>query len=265
MVIFEEMRQAVEAAATDRLGEVATAIWKAFGAGGLTEAQAETLDGLLNARRGAARAAPVRAVTLAEASAQLATACAPASEGQGAAAPAPGRAHHRTGSRPRTPDSLARRRRMAAAGYLPPALAAAFTSGEQAVLAVIALEVGKRGKCTLALGHMAALAGVCLTIAKRALRQARTLGLVEVEERKVSRSRNDTNMVKVVSREWAAWLRLRMPRASHAGFGSIGGTTVHATNIQIFRRPSTRPAQAENRPPARQNRTTRPAARAADA
>ena len=265
MLVFEEMRQAVEAAALDRLGEVAAAIWKAFGAGGLTEAQAETLDGLLNARRGAARAAPVRAVTLAEASAQLATACAPAGVGQGTAAPAPSRAHHRTGSRPRTPESLTRRRRMAAAGYLPPALAAAFTPGEQAVLAVIALEVGKRGKCTLALGHMAALAGVCLTVAKRALRQARTLGLVDVEERRLSRSRNDTNVVRVMSREWAAWLRLRLPRSSHAGFGGSAGTTAQSTAIRVFKGPSTGRPQAGNRRIAAQNRDAWPAARAADA
>lgn len=261
MLVFEEMRRAVEAAAPDRLGDVAAAVWKAYGAGGLTDAEAEQLDGLLNARRGAARVAPVKVSTLAEASAQLATACAPASERQGAAAPAPGRAHHRTGSRPRTADSLVRRRRMAAGGYLPPALAAAFTPGEQAVLAVVALEVGKRGACTLALGHVAALAGVCLTVAKQALRQARTLGLVEVEERRLSRSRNDTNVVRVASREWAAWLRLRLPRASHAGFGSIGGTTMNATAIGDLGSSSTSRPQAGNRRLTAQNRASPPAAR----
>ena len=256
MFVFEEMQRAVEAAAPDRLGEIAAAMWQAYGAGGLTDAEAEQLDALLNARRGAAHVAPVKVSTLAEASAQLATACAPAPAGQGAAAPAPSRAHHRTGSRPRTPDSLARRRRMAAGGFLPPALAAAFTGGEQAVLAVIALEVGKRGACTLALGHIAALAGVCLTVAKRALRQARMLGLVDVEERRLSRSRNDTNKVTVASREWAAWLRLRLPRASHAGFYRRGGTTVSATAIGFSRGPSTSQAQAENRHLTGQNRTS---------
>ena len=37
VVIFDEMRRAVEAAAPDRLGDVAAAVWKAYGAGGLTE------------------------------------------------------------------------------------------------------------------------------------------------------------------------------------------------------------------------------------
>jgi hypothetical protein len=264
-MVFDQMLQAVQAAAPDRLNDVVSAIWKAYGAGGLTDEQVEQLDALLNARRGAARAAPAKVSTLAEATAKLATACAPASERQGAAAPALSRAHHRTGSRPRTPQSLARRRRMAAAGYLPPALAAAFTSGEQAVLAVIALEVGKRGSCTLALGHIAALAGGCLTVAKRAIRQARTLGLVDVEERRLSRSRNDTNKVTIASREWAAWLRLRLPRASHVGFQEGGGTTVRATTIGYSRELSSSRTQAENRRPAAQNRTTRPAARSAGA
>lgn len=46
-------------------------------------------------------------------------------------------------------------------------------------MAVVALEVEKRSKCTLALGHTAALAGVCLTVVKRTLSQACMLGLVE--------------------------------------------------------------------------------------
>ena len=45
------MQGVVEAAATDRLGEIAVAVWKAYAAGGLSDEQAQTLDGLLNARR----------------------------------------------------------------------------------------------------------------------------------------------------------------------------------------------------------------------
>jgi hypothetical protein len=225
--IFEEMRRAVEAAAPDRLGEVASAVWQAYGAGGLTDDEAEQLDGLLNARRGAARAAPVKAQPLALVAAQLAPVAASAPREAALAAPA----HHRTGSRPRTAESAARRRRWAAAGYLPPALAQAFTAGEQAVLAVIALEVGKRGSCSLAIGQIAALAGVCATLVKRALRQAKLLGLITVEERRLSRWRSDTNVVRVVSREWAAWLRLRLPRSNHSGLRGDGGTPVHSTWI----------------------------------
>ena len=262
MVVFEEMRRAVEAAAPDRLGEVASAVWKAYGAGGLTDEQAEQLDGLLNARRGAARAAPVRVQALSVAAAQIAPAVAPPPKGEGAP---PVVAHHRTGSRPRSAESAARRRRWAAAGYLPPKLAATFTPGEQAVLAVIAAEVGKRGTCTLAVGHMAALAGVCATVAKRALRQARTLGLITIEVRRLTGFRNDTNVVRIASREWASWLRLRMPRANHAGFMGSGGTVVPSTMIKVSRSPSPSRTQAGNRPFAHAGRTTWPSSRTAGA
>lgn len=262
MVVFEEMRRAVEAAAPDRLAAVASAMAQAYGAGGLTDAEYVQLDGLLAARRRVAQAAPVRMQTLAAACSQLVPAAAPAPAGQGTA---PARAHHRTGSRPRSAESAARRRRWAAAGYLPPRLAAAFTSGEQAVLAVVAMEIGKRGTCTLAMGHMAALAGVCATVAKRALRQARMLGLITVEERRLTGFRNDTNVIRVASTEWAGWLRLRMPRASHTGLRGGGGTVVRPTGIKILRGPSTNRSQPENRRPAAQNRITQPAARGAGA
>ncbi|TXN54062.1 hypothetical protein [Methylobacterium sp. WL2] len=260
MFVFEEMRAAIEAAAPDRLATVASAMAQAYGAGGLTDEQYETLDGLLAIRRRVAQAVPAKALTLATACARLVLAAAPAPAGQGTA---PARPHHRTGSRSRSTESAARRRRWAAAGYLPPRLAAAFTTGEQAVLAVIAMEIGKRGTCTLAIGHLAAIAGVCATVAKRALRQARTLELVTVEERRLTGFRNDTNVIRVASSEWAGWLRLRMPRASHAGLKGGGGTTVPRMDTREIRRPSPSHTQAENRHTARANRTTRPAARGA--
>ncbi|WP_331308713.1 hypothetical protein [Methylobacterium oryzae] len=154
---------------------------------------------------------------------------------------------------------------MAAGGYLPPGLASAFTQGEQAVLAVVALEVGKRGACTLALGHIAALAGVSNTTAKRALRQARTLGLVTVEERRLSRSRNDTNVLRVASREWAAWLRLRLPRANRAGLCPPGGQVVPCTNIRVSSPTSEARWKPGQRPAAHPNRGSRPTARMAGA
>lgn len=258
MVVFEEMRAAVEAAAPDRLATVASAMAQAYGAGGLSDAEYDTLDGLLAARRRVAQAVPHKVLTLATACAQLVPAVTLPHQGKGAP---PARAHHRTGSRPRSAESAARRRRWAAAGYLPPRLAAAFTPGEQAVLAVIAMEIGKRGTCTLAISHVAALAGVCATVAKRALRQARTLELVTVEERRLTGFRNDTNVVRVVSSEWAGWLRLRMPRANHVGLQAIGGTTVPRTDTREIRRPSPGRPQAENRPTACKIRTTRPGAR----
>ena len=260
-LVHMQLRAAIEAAAPDKLATVASAMAQAYGAGGLTDAEYEALDGLLAGRRRVAQATPVRMQMLATACTQVVPAAAHAA-GQGTTS---ARAHHRTGSRPRSAESAARRRRWAAAGYLPPRLAATFTPGEQAVLAVIAMEIGKRGTCTLAIGHLAAVAGVCATVAKRALRQARTVGLITVEVRRLTGFRNDTNVLRVASSEWAGWLRLRMPRASHAGLQGIGGTVVRPTDIQILRGRSTSRSQTENRRAAAENRTTRPAARAAGA
>ncbi len=55
-MVYGEMRAAIERAERHRLPEVASALWKAYGAGGLTDAEAENLSALLEARQGVARA-----------------------------------------------------------------------------------------------------------------------------------------------------------------------------------------------------------------
>ena len=119
-----------------------------------------------------------------------------------------GRSRRAFGSRPRTDASLERRRRWAASGRLPPGLAARFTLAEQAVLALIAAETVRRKDCRLAVGHLAAIVGVAETTVRNAIREARKLGLMTVEERRLTGFRNDTNIIRIVSPEWTAWLRL---------------------------------------------------------
>ena len=104
---------------------------------------------------------------------------------------------------------MERRRRWAASGALPPALAARFTLAETAVLAVVSAEALRHGRCTLVIEHIAALAGVTRSTVKRALRAAQGLGFVRIEERRVSAWRNAPNVVTITSREWSAWLRMR--------------------------------------------------------
>jgi hypothetical protein len=65
---------------------------------------------------------------------------------------------------------------------------------------VIAAEMAKRGTYTLAIGHIAALAGVC------ALRAAHGLGLIRIEERRLTAWRNLPNLVTITSPEWLSWL-----------------------------------------------------------
>ena len=205
-MFVDEIRRAAEVAARVELPAVAALMWKAFAAGHVTEAEAETLSALIEARK---------------------------------VIPVTTRSRERVGSRPRTDASMERRRRWAASGRLPPAVAARFTTAEQAVLAVVATEATRHGRCTLANGHLAALAGVSISTVKRAVRAARTLGLLDVQVRRVSAFRNDTNVVVIVSREWTAWLRL----SRVGGGGQIESTT----NTQILK-----PATKRNRHPGKE-------------
>src|SRR5215210_4756151 len=172
-----QLRHAVEASPRCELPRVSAALWKAYAAGQIGEGEAQALSDLIEAKK---------------------------------ALPAPQKpAQRRVGSRPRSPASMERRRSWAAFGHLPPQLAARFTMGEIAVLAVVAVEVRKQGRCTLHINHLAALAGVSRTTAKRALSEAFALGIIRVQERRLTAWRNDSNVVTVTDAAWAAWLRLR--------------------------------------------------------
>ncbi len=114
----------------------------------------------------------------------------------------------RVGSRPRTDASIERRRSWAASGRLPVKLACRFTVAEQAVLSVIAAEVVKHKACTLTVGHIAAVAGVSETTVRNAIREAKARGLVTVEEKRRTAWMSYPNTVRIVSPEWASWLRL---------------------------------------------------------
>src|SRR3954452_13958723 len=175
-MFIEQLRRAVEASPRVELAKVASLLWRAYAAGQVSEDQASELSDLIESRR----ALP--------------------------AAPKP--IQRRLGSRPRTPASMERRRRWVASGALPTALAARFTLAEQAVLAVIAAEHRKRGDCRLTNGELADVAGVSITTAKNALRHARALNLLSVEERRLTAFRNDSNIIRITSPEWRAWLRL---------------------------------------------------------
>ena len=112
---------------------------------------------------------------------------------------------------PRSPDrekSIQRRRATAMSGAVPAKIAAVFTTGETAVLAVIARQVQRLGACTLCIDAIAAMAGVCRRLAQQAMRKAETAGLIRIEERKVRAYRHMPHRITIASAEWAAWLRL---------------------------------------------------------
>src|SRR3954471_11651396 len=97
-----QLRAAITAAPRIELAKVASLLWRAYAAGQVTEAEASELSEMIEARR----ALP--------------------------AVPKP--VQRRSGSRPRSSASMERRRRWAASGCLPPAVAARFTLAETAVL-----------------------------------------------------------------------------------------------------------------------------------
>src|SRR3954447_6458525 len=136
----DQLRHAIARAPRTTYPQLSSALWRALAAGQVTEEEASALSAALEARK--------------------------------ALPPAHKPAQRRSGSRPRSPASMERRRSWAASGHLPPQLAARFTLAEQAVLAVVAVEVRKHGACTLTIGHLAALAGVCGQTVRNALHEA---------------------------------------------------------------------------------------------
>jgi hypothetical protein len=196
-----ELRSAIESAPRMVLGKLAVLLWRAFSAAQITEAEADELSNLIEIRKVVPKALP--------------------------------EPHRKAvGSRPITNSSLARRRRWAASGRLPPALAALFTQGEAAVLAVIAETVVRHGDCRHCNDFIAALAGVSRSMVKNALRQAKILGLITVEQRRLAAWRNDTNIVRIVSPEWQAWNRLKRRSIPEGG----GVKSVTSSNTKVINR-----------------------------
>ena len=171
-----------------RLNELSSAIWKGLAAGALGDDDAQRLAEVIHARKIALRG-PEKTL-----------------DSRPALFPA-----RRVQRPPRRPEAIQRRRRLAASGPLPPALASRFTTGELAVLRIVGDECRDRGTCSLSLAEIAARAGCCRDLVKRAIRLAARLGLLTVEIRRRPGQKNLPNVVRVVDREWSAWLA-RGPR-----------------------------------------------------
>lgn len=173
---------------TTQLDHVARQLWAAHGQGAIADAEAEAIAGAVQARR-AAFARPPSGIAVAQA--------APAST-------------RRRPVRPRSPDrqaSLERRRRQAASGAVPAKIASSFTQGEIAALAVIARAVQQVGVCILPLDRIAALAGIGRTTCQNAIRLAERLGLILRTERRHAGQKSETNILKITSPLWRAWLQ----------------------------------------------------------
>ena len=197
----DAIRRQAEDAPRAALPAVTAALWRAFGEGHVSEVEAEALSVLIERRQASAnehRSDRLERRPNLEGTTQSGDAAQNCQRGSRTG----------VGSRPRTDASLERRRRWAASGRLPPAIATRFTPGEQAALSLVAAETARRGDCRLAIEHVASVTGVSRSTVKAAIREAKKLGLLTVEERRITSFRNDTNVVRIVSPEWTAWLRL---------------------------------------------------------
>ena len=189
-MFVERMRAAIAAAGVPAQCDVlARELWRAHGEGALDDGAAQDLAERLDLRRQAmrTRVEPVGA-SLAKASV------------------------FPVRREPRSPDRIAsrdRRRLLAASGPLPPALAARFTTGQLAVLKIVGEEVARGGACELCLDAIAARAGVCRRLAQIAIRLAEGDGLLMVKARPYRGRKSDTNVIRILSREWMAWLAKR--------------------------------------------------------
>ena len=148
-----------------------------------------------------------------------------------------GRRYRRFHSRPsqRSPDaqkSRERRRTLGGSSALPPKLRAFYTEGMRAVLFVVSEQIKRKALCDLPIDKIAAMAGVCRTTVQNALHLAQRLGHVLVTARPQCGRKNLTNIVKVVSAEWKAWLA--RGAAMLGRIGSKALNAVHPTEREIY-------------------------------
>ena len=176
------------------IDDLAKTLWQEFAAGRLSDDQAENLSARLEDRRRELRPQDRTAVRVPDLP-RIAASFFPAK--------------NKTPTSPDRAASKARRRQLAFSGPLPPALAARFTVGELAVLRVVGDEFRDKGSCTLPLGAIAARAGVCITLARKAIRLAAGDGLVVIQERRRSKAPNLPNIIRITSMEWRTWINRR--------------------------------------------------------
>ena len=184
-MFIDQVSQAVAVASSiPMLDNTAKLVWRGLAEGLIADADAEHLSAAVEARRDALRSKPRRNMPQ-----------------QPQARPRPCRSPDRT-------RSIRRRRGLAASGAVPGTIAAHFTTGEIAALTVIARQCQRSRSCDWFMDRIAAIAGVSRTTVRNALRQAQALGLISIQERRLTAWRSDSNIIRVVSAEWLAWLGL---------------------------------------------------------
>ena len=106
--------------------------------------------------------------------------------------------------------------------------------GQRAVLCVVGFEIMDHGSCDLAVDAIAAKAGVGHTTVQTTMHEARRLGHLTIRERPMPGKKNLTNIVRISSQEWLAWLKRASSGARFIGSNSL--KMVSATKIKDLRK-----------------------------
>src|SRR3954470_908550 len=215
MSFCDQIAAAIDDARTlTRLDHLSRSIWQGLAAGAVADDDAQALAERLHARRSIVRG-EIKPVGI--------------PVGRPSIFPL-----RRLQRAPQRPVAIARRRQLAASGPMPPALACKFTVSELAVLRIIGDEVRQHGHCDRCVDELAARPGVCRSMVQNAVREAARLGLLTVEERRREGRRNLPNIVRIVSKEWTAWLarggRSSGPKAGPQAAPLIGCKKMHPTD-----------------------------------
>ncbi len=190
-MVADDIRRAIETATRLTLPAVTALLWRAFGEERITEAEAEALSVLIETRQ---RSAPAQTA--------------------GQTSNPTGTGHTEETGDPQTLVRAPRRAWAPARGRMlaSNADAAGRPPGGFLRLSRLGSRWLSRQPChssrprrparataACPFPHLAAVAGVAETTVRNAIREARKLGLLTVEERRVTGYRNDTNVVRIVS------------------------------------------------------------------
>jgi hypothetical protein len=106
--------------------------------------------------------------------------------------------------------SIARRRGLVAAGFLPPEIATQFTMSEQAVLTTLAKLAGECSVIRCAVDAIAARAAVSRSMVQKTIRKAHDMRLIERKIQKRKGEKNDFNLIRLLCPKWLGWLSRRI-------------------------------------------------------
>jgi len=193
-----------------QLDDLSSQMWRLVAAGAISDEQAEILSTAINKRRAALKPANASAKAVGQISCYS-------------------KSHFKPRQHPRSPDREAsrnRRRRLGGSGALPDVLRCCYTESQRAVLCIVAGEIKARGTCDAPIDKIAALAGVCRSTVQTALHEARRLGHITIMHRPRTGQKSLTNLVKIISAEWLAWIK-RGPKS----YGEIGSKLPRTGNL----------------------------------